>query len=69
MLGGYVPRNEQRDHGDQHEQPDEAARVRGEAQAADDADDQVVRDREQPPLHQHESAGQPRRVRNVNVAG
>ena len=70
---------EQRDAGEEDEHADQArlrtrapdpvvvARARGRVAPAseEDPDDDVLRDREQPPLHEHEPARQPLRVRDV----
>ena len=71
-------REEQRDTGEEHEDSDQAGLVarrprRGRTArdgrvapaAEEDPDDDVLRDREEPPLHEHEPARQPLRVRDV----
>ena len=74
-----IPRHEQeRDSGEEHEGPDEPAAIppvpsapvlasagRGASAAEEDPEQDVLRDREQPPLHEHEPARESLRVSDV----
>ena len=78
---GVAAGEQQHDRGDQHEQADQAAgapavvpavvRPAAGAQpqpaADEDRQDEVVRDGQQPPLHQHQATGQPFGVGHVQV--
>lgn len=78
-LARVTPGEQEDDRGDEHQQPDQAgaghqggagagAPAEAQRRAADqDAHDQVVRDRQQPPLHQDQAARERLRVLDPKV--